>query len=263
MESRDLLNQSQTVLISLPVRPTERELLDVFTFVYVLHVLEKKVKIEGDLKERARAFWHIVSQKEKTFSVSLKGLAPWVSQVQYEKEREDLKLIFTLKQGEITPANLAFDIPSQKDLTIIVRDGSAQSNENTLSHLLPASLSLLSKEKQTEALLAGRLLSKLEYFPGIQLHASRIKASDFEETNTTPKALTSAMQHTTTLLNTPNLVTFFEREEKIQGLLWSTRPRIQQKMTETWNGQIKDKWVLFSTPSNNLTSIQEHIQFLL
>jgi hypothetical protein len=37
---------------------------------------------------------------QKTVTVSLKGLAPWVSGVRYEKDKADLTLHFTLKQGE-------------------------------------------------------------------------------------------------------------------------------------------------------------------
>ena len=263
MESRDLITQSETILISLPVRPTTEELQDVLTLAYVLHVLGKKVKIEGDLGKRARGLENITSQKEKTFAVSLKGLAPFISQVQYEKVRDDLKLVFTLKQGEITPANLALDIPTQKDLTVIVRNESAQDNENTVGKLLPNALALLSPEDKEAALLSGRLLFRLEYFPGIHFHSSYLRTSDFEETKTSPKTLSTAVQQIAGMLAVSNLLVFFEKNEGTQGILWSTRPRIQQKMVEVWDGEIKDKWGLFSVPTKNIDSMQENIQFLL
>ena len=39
-----------------------------------------------------------MEQQKKTFAVKLKGLAPWISQIQYEKEAADLMLYFTLKK---------------------------------------------------------------------------------------------------------------------------------------------------------------------
>lgn len=48
-----------------------------------------------------------MSQKEKTFAVSIKGLAPWVAKVRYEKNDVDLNLYFTLKETETPETNLA------------------------------------------------------------------------------------------------------------------------------------------------------------
>ena len=47
-----------------------------------------------------------MSQKEKTFAVSIKGLAPWVAKVRYEKNDVDLNLYFTLKETETPETDL-------------------------------------------------------------------------------------------------------------------------------------------------------------
>lgn len=47
-----------------------------------------------------------MSQKEKTFAVSIKGLAPWVAKVRYEKNNVDLNLYFTLKETQIPETDL-------------------------------------------------------------------------------------------------------------------------------------------------------------
>ena len=46
-------------------------------------------------------------KKEKTFAVSIKGLAPWIARVRYEKNDVDLSLYFTLKEIETPETDLA------------------------------------------------------------------------------------------------------------------------------------------------------------
>ena len=260
MEARDLLTQSQTVLVSLPVQPTQKELQDALTFIYVLHKLGKKVRVEGDLGANSQAFSRIIAQKDKTFVVSLKGLAPWISQINYEKDKTDLKLIFTLKQGEMTPANLALDIPSNKDLTVLVRNGETQ---YSITQLLPTAISLLSESDQKEAKLAGRMLYRTEYFSDIRTHASYIEANDFEEIGTNSRALTRLVQNLSDLLESSSFLAFFASEQGTKGLFLSTQPHLQKKVVQAWNGQSKDKWSLFSIPSQTPNSLQEHIKALL
>ncbi|MEK6882288.1 MAG: hypothetical protein AABY22_21900, partial [Nanoarchaeota archaeon] len=56
-----------------------------------LKKLGKQVSIE-----HAQAILETTPSQEKIFVVSLKGLAPWIAKVRYEKETNDLKLYFTL-----------------------------------------------------------------------------------------------------------------------------------------------------------------------
>jgi hypothetical protein len=43
--------------------------------------------------------------REKTFAVSIKGLAPWIESMRYEKNNTDLNLYFTLKGQEFPVPN--------------------------------------------------------------------------------------------------------------------------------------------------------------
>ena len=56
-----------------------------------------------------------MSKKEKTFAVSIKGLAPWITKVRYEKNNVDLNLYFTLKETEIPEADLVSRILSRAE----------------------------------------------------------------------------------------------------------------------------------------------------
>ena len=56
-----------------------------------------------------------MSKKEKTFAVSIKGLAPWIAKVRYEKNNVDLNLYFTLKETETPETDLTARILSRAE----------------------------------------------------------------------------------------------------------------------------------------------------
>ena len=56
-----------------------------------------------------------MSKKEKTFAVSIKGLAPWIAKVRYEKNNVDLNLYFTLKETETPEIDLVSRILSRAE----------------------------------------------------------------------------------------------------------------------------------------------------
>lgn len=61
----------------------------------------------------------MADQKGKTFSIILRGLAPYVSQVSYERNAEDLSLHLGLKEGDLHPERLVIK-RGGPDLTIIL-----------------------------------------------------------------------------------------------------------------------------------------------
>ncbi|MBI4217292.1 MAG: hypothetical protein HY603_00595 [Parcubacteria group bacterium] len=58
-------------------------------------------------------------QKRKTFSIILRGLAPHVSQVSYERNAEDLSLYLGLREEHLKPEQLVIK-RGNSDLTIIL-----------------------------------------------------------------------------------------------------------------------------------------------
>ena len=58
-------------------------------------------------------------QKRKTFSIILRGLAPHVSQVSYERNAEDLSLYLGLREESLKPDQLVIK-RGNSDLTIIL-----------------------------------------------------------------------------------------------------------------------------------------------
>lgn len=61
----------------------------------------------------------MADQKGKMFSIILRGLAPHISQVSYERNAEDLYLYLGLREGDLKPEQLVIKRGSS-DLTIIL-----------------------------------------------------------------------------------------------------------------------------------------------
>lgn len=55
----------------------------------------------------------------RIFSIILRGIAPYVSQVSYERNAEDLSLYLGLKEGDLKPEQLVIK-RGNSDLTIIL-----------------------------------------------------------------------------------------------------------------------------------------------
>src|SRR3989339_172600 len=130
MDIRDLLEKSQTISILLPVQENARDLQTAFTLAYILQKkLGKRVAFEGrNVASPLAPQVKPLPDKEKTFAISIRGLAPWISKIYYEKDEKDLRLYFTLKQGEILKENVSLETFPRPDLTIIVGDSTNQYN---------------------------------------------------------------------------------------------------------------------------------------
>jgi len=75
----------------------------------------------SDISSKARYIinYDMEEQKRKTFSIILRGLAPYVSQVSYERNAEDLSLYLGLRDEYLKPEQLVIKRGSS-DLTIIL-----------------------------------------------------------------------------------------------------------------------------------------------
>ena len=171
-----------------------------------------------------------MEQQKKTFAVKLKGLAPWISQVQYEKEEQDLTLYFTLNKDT--------------EVNIIVEDDKSGSK-------------LLSLTTTPLAPLAQKLISNVEYKPNSDLYITSLQRKDFVECRATSLALKSAMEELKQYgAQESSLLVLYETTKGIQGLLWSTRQDIREKVKSQNQGAEKGNWVLF-TAQGTLLSLRE------
>jgi len=156
--------------------------------------------------------------KARVFVVTLQNLAPFISQMSYEKSDKDIKLYFTLKEA--------------------VKEG------------LPASqagLKLLPAELTPEALLLERILTKIERNQEKKLCVSSLTMQDFEQAGANSRMLPSVIERVRAL-SEPGFsygVTFEESGVK-KGLLWAQNPSLIEEYKQMHQGIQKGNWLLWS-----------------
>ena len=171
-----------------------------------------------------------MEQQKKTFAVKLKGLAPWISEIKYEKEEQDLTLYFSLTKAA--------------EVNIIVEDGKTGSK-------------LFSPATTPLAPLAQKLISNVEYQPNADLYITSLQRKDFAECHATSLALKSAVEELKQYgSKESSLLVLYETVKGTQGLLWSKRQDIREKVKSRNQGAEKGNWVLFGT-QGTLSSLRE------
>lgn len=177
-----------------------------------------------------------MEQQKKTFAVKLKGLAPWVSEIQYEKEKKDLTLHFTLKK--------------EAEVNIIVEDA-GRGNKFLAPIATPVGP------------LSRKLISNVEYKPNSDLYITSIKRKDFEECGATTLALKGAVEELKQCGGeSSSLLVLFETRKGGQGLLWSKKADMREKVKSLRRGEERGNWVLFAA-QEPLDLLQENFRMSL
>jgi hypothetical protein len=171
-------------------------------------------------------------KKEKTFVVSLKGVAPWVSKIYYRKDENDLKLYFT----------------------IIVRD--AENPHNSEVFQLPLQATSLPA-------LSGKLLTKLEYVESKNLYVAAISKDEWQECQANTQALKQAVKHAQDYIGEQSsLLLLYEEPGSVhpKGLLWTKRKELQETVQNMGTGLQKGNWMLLSFQNQSIEVIPHLIR---
>ncbi|MEA3295984.1 MAG: hypothetical protein U9Q27_02500, partial [Patescibacteria group bacterium] len=163
--------QSETILLILP----EKEKENLFSYAPVLDSLKKihkKVKIiwEQAPKELPSAL------PKKKFTLFINNKNKNVSEVNYEKDNNYLKINFELKDKNINPKDIFFYCPCEID-DEIKRDKKLSSNNS------------VNKIK-----LLSRVLQKISFDKNKQIHYFCLENKDFQETETNSNDLNFVMK---------------------------------------------------------------------
>jgi len=156
------------------------------------------------------ALMNIDFSKARVFVVTLQNLAPFISQMSYEKSDKDIKLYFTLKEA--------------------AKEG----------------LKLLPAELTPEALLLERILTKTERNQEKKLCVSSLATQDFQQTGANSKMLPNVIERLRSF-SEPGFsygVTFEEHKSK-KGLLWTQNPSIIEEYKQMHRGVQKGNWILW------------------
>ncbi len=171
-------------------------------------------------------------KKEKTFVVSLKGVAPWVSQVRYKKDEKDLKLYFTIIVGD------------------------AANSHNSEIGQLPLEATPLPA-------LAGKLLTKLEHLENKNLYMAAISKDEWLDCQADTRALKESVVHVKDYIGEQaSLLLLYEEpgSSHPKGLLWAKRKELQEAAQSIGTGLQKGNWTLLSFPNQTIEAIPNLIR---
>jgi len=248
MNVTQLLENSKNISLILPPEADEADEYKALLLACGLKKLGKQVSIE-----HSQTTLDTPSLKEKIFVVALKGLAPWIAKVRYEKEAQDLKLYFTLNQGEISSEALSLQIQNQADLTIIVGDKARLHNPGSSPSTTVLSdgqvkkplLDILYSKEDSQTRLLGIVLSKFEYIARLNVAVIVLRQQDLQDLGVdskhipllVPELKESFGDHLSYLFLLDSL-------QGTQGLLWSSSSQLRTKFRDIAGGQQKGPWVL-------------------
>lgn len=154
MNSQELLHTSRRILISFSPKASLQEQEAALLTFFALSKQGKHVEIEG-IPGASRLSLR-TPKKEKTFMVTAKGLAPWVSKVYYEKDEKDLRLYFSLQDNKSLSEYMLAVGEQTHDLVLIVGDKDARRNRTEPVVLLNE----FGNEKERGAFAAALLSEK-------------------------------------------------------------------------------------------------------
>ena len=162
-------------------------------------------------------------KREKTFTVSLKGLAPFVSAIRYEKSQKDVKLFITLAK-ETRPA-------------VIVED-----------------MALGGK-------LSEKMFANLEYHETSSLYLSLLLAQDFEECNADSKTLKNCLEDIKNSLFDSSFLLLAEepKTNTKKGFLWTPKQELKEKVMQSFPVQTKGNWTLLSIGEGTIQEAKERV----
>lgn len=173
-----------------------------------------------------------ILKKEKTFVVSLKGVAPWISKVCYKKDEKDLKMYFTIIVGDTKN-------PHNSDVTQLPLEATP----------LPA--------------LSGKLLTKLELISGKNLYLVSISKDEWLECQANGQALKEGVKHVQEYIGEQaSLLLLYEETGSSvpKGLLWTKRKEFQESIQKIGTGLQKGDWTLLSFPNQKIETIPNRIR---
>ncbi|MBI2573965.1 MAG: hypothetical protein HYV78_01040 [Candidatus Wildermuthbacteria bacterium] len=188
MNPQELLQTSHRILITIPSFCSLQEKEAALGMLFSLLRLGKSVETEGMPVVSRFLARTSPDKREKTFAVTAKGLAPWVSKVYYEKDDRDLRLYFTLQDKNLSEYMLAVG-EQRHDLVFIVGDKEASYNSAEPASRIVAFkdiqghhnliFALLSEEnRQLSSLLAKAFLSA--EFTGRDVLILKLSRQDFQ-----------------------------------------------------------------------------------
>jgi len=223
-----------------------------------LHIAHSSACGLQQLGKRVRIISQAPFPSQNICTVTLRGLAPRIARVAYEKDQTDLKLHFTLQQGNISAENVSLEVGPQADLTIIVGDNKTQYNHEAVYHYI---LELLLNSEDPALRLLGVALFKLEENAANDVCSATFTKEDLRAALTEPKHVGKVVEFLRPHFgNQPSFLFWFEKSPAVlQALCWTTRPGFQEQAVKLPGSVQKGNWCLWETSRNKKDSICQQL----
>lgn len=273
MDTHELLISSRSISLRFSSHPSSEDMQDAFILFCGLTKLGKEVRVENFAASDLFPSRSSSQEKERTFSLTIKDVAPFISRVYYEKDRANLKLYFALSDNTIQQEKIKLEPLSSNDLTIIVGNTRSPLNgQAPPAHpgILPATIpstnvtQLLLQQffptQQALLRLGGILFASVSRSPDNSLYIGHLASKEFANTQTTPKSLPSVMNLYKECFGEQHSYLFlYETPEshENQGLLWSSAPSVRNKLFTLAQGQEKGHWALLHYSTQTLLENKE------
>ena len=250
MTIQERVQSSQSILILVAPNAQEPEIRLAFSLLALLQKLNKQARV--DYQKPPAPNQSSAIPTGKTFLVTLRGVAPWISKVHYEKDERDLKLYFSIQKGEISPQDISFQIQNQDqtDLVITTPGAIADSEAIPAQQTRDVLLQTLSQHTDPSARLLALAISKLEYSISYDLYAALLTPQDFQVSNSNAKTALRVMENLKKAFGdqTSYLLTYQTNPlSQHSGLLWSANNALILKIKHIQQGTQKGNWLLFQT----------------
>lgn len=262
MTTKEALRSHPSILLSLPSELSQENLETSLTLYAALRLLKKEVAVRG-----GSCHEHVLSllspsktEGPGTFVVSLKGLAPWISSVSYEKGEQDLRLFFSLNKGTVSSDRLSLEQDASK-LTIIVGDGTEKHNRESspavLDHqrALADAMGLLPPDQRQLARAIGILLAALSRAGSSSFTAVFSPKGSPEESARLLRLAPGALETLVSWLDGKRSfgVALSLSPRDSQGLLYNAG----QEAARTFGGTSRGPWTLFPSPGRSARELAQ------
>lgn len=265
MNFSEAIERAERIALHLPSQPTHDALTLAGIFFCTLSRLGKG-PVFANVPSRTPPWFQAermpTQRAGKTFVVTLRGLADIVSKVTYEKTDQDIKLFFSMKQGDQNLRQLnieSSEAPASAPYpSLIVGDLDPSHNlpESSFRGTVELAKDLMSKvpeADQAAVRLAGEIFAGMLEEKPRPFALSLLSEETLEDARATSKDLPKAISFLRNAIgNHIPCIVLFEERGKIKGLAQTPDPSFVSSLASMFPSVRKTSWLMFDLPSNSL-----------
>jgi len=164
--------------------------------------------------------------KKKRFQLTLRGAAPWISEISYEKCAKDLTLYFTLSDGSLSEQDIIFS--------------ALEATEEYAKDGVP------------------KLVEKIEYLPAADLYAAWLTQEDMTVAGLTPKQLPLLWKQLASQLSgSSGYIVLFPEHTWHTALLLGGKKKVREATKQQFSAQERADWIIAHIPETTFAEAKQ------